>query len=221
MMKNLRNTILVVVLSMCSLVSYASWYDRDEIIIPKSYINNTEQTFLLEKAAKIFGTEYELELTNIYLSQYWFCCDIVINEAEYGLGQFEVTQECSNEYNQSQSGEGSTSSISWSRPFDLVVHSEVRLHNNGAEHDGQDGDFVVVTYHFTRTTSTSGSYQNDDYYLIVKFPYTRETWTGINNVEITPTSVEYYDLQGRKLNGPQPGIVIEKQGNKATKKIYR
>ena len=83
MMKNLRNTILVVVLSMCSLASYASWYDRDEIIIPKSYINNTGQTFLLEKAAKIFGTKYELELTNIYLSQYWFCCDIVINEAEY------------------------------------------------------------------------------------------------------------------------------------------
>jgi hypothetical protein len=220
-MKKFKCALLVAMMTMCSVSSYASWYDRDEITIPKSYINNTGQTYLLEKAARIFGTSYELTLTNIYLSEYWFCCDIVIDEAEYGLGQFEVTQECSNEYDQSHSGEGTTSSISWSRPYDLVVHSEVRLYNDGVEHDGQNGDYVVVTYHFTRTTSTSGTYQNDDYYLIVKFPYTRETWTGINAIDVDQISVEYYDIQGRKLNGPQPGIVIERQGNKTTKKLYR
>ncbi|MBP5689045.1 MAG: hypothetical protein J6X22_10465 [Muribaculaceae bacterium] len=45
--------------------------------------------------------------------------------------------------------------------------------------------------------------------------------TSIDDLEITPTSIEYYDIQGRKLDGPQPGIVIEKQGDKVTKKMYR
>ena len=212
-MKQLRNTIVVVMLSMCSLVSYADWYDRDEITIPKAYINNGN-TQLLEKAAKIFGETYKLTLKNIYLSEYWFYCDIVIEKFE---DDFEVSQTCDSEYPQDQStGAGTTSSIIVGKDaFDIVVHSEVRLYREDDEKE------ITVTYHFVKQTPSSGSYVQDDYYLIVKFPYNRETWTGINDVEIAPTSVEYFDIQGRKLNGPQPGIVIEKQGNKTTKKLYR
>ena len=78
-----------------------------------------------------------------------------------------------------------------------------------------DEKTISVTYHFTDT------WKLDDYYLVVTFPYNRKTWTAIDNVNCEPLSIEYYDLQGRKLNGPQLGIVIEKQGNKTTKKIYK
>ena len=206
MMKNFRNTILVVIFSMCSFFSYADQYDTDYITIPESYINNSGQTFLLEKAAHIFRHDYRLTLTNIYLSEFWFCCDIVIEHFE---DDFEVTQSCDNEYPQ-DGNPGTSSSIRIGKTaYDIVVHSEVRLYRN------DDEKTISVTYHFVDT------WKQDDYYLVVTFPYNQKTWTGINDVEITPTSVEYYDLQGRKLNGPQPGIVIEKQGNKATKKIYR
>ena len=33
-------------------------------------------------------------------------------------------------------------------------------------------------------------FSDDDYYLVVTFPYNQKTWTGINDVETTPTSVE-------------------------------
>ena len=85
----MRNTFLVVMLGMCSLFSFAGEYDTDYITIPESYINNTGQTFLLEKAARIFNKEYSLTLTNIYLSESWFYCDIVIEHFE---DDFDVTQ---------------------------------------------------------------------------------------------------------------------------------
>ena len=46
-----------------------------------------------------------------------------------------------------------------------------------------------------------------------------EVVTSIDEISVY-TPVEYYDLQGRKLDGPQSGIVIEKQGSKVTKKMY-
>lgn len=204
----MKKTFLALLLGLCSLTSFADKYDTDYITIPESYINNTGQTFLLEKAARIFQNEYRLTLTNIYLSECWFHCDIVIEHFE---DDFDVTQQCDNEYPQSQSSSSETSSsISIGKTaYDIVIHSEVRLYR---EDDEQN---ITVTYHFTDT------WKQDDYYLVVTFPYNQRTWTGINDVTITPTSVEYYDLQGRKLNGPQPGIVIEKQGNKVTKKMYR
>ena len=201
-------------MSVGSLLSFASEYDTDYITIPESYINNGN-TQLLEKAARIFGETYRLTLRDIYLSEYWFYCDIVIEHFEE---DFDVTQECDNEHPQSQSSDaGTTSSISVGKTaYDIVVHSEVRLNR---EDDEQD---ITVTYHFTEQVPSSGNYNQDDYYLVITFPYNKKTWTGINGIELSePTSVEYYDLQGRKLNGPQPGIVIEKQGNVTRKKLYR
>lgn len=204
----MKKVILAFLIGMCSLSSYADAYDTDYITIPESYINSPGQTFLLEKAATIFKNEYRLTLTNILLSENWFYCDIVIEHFE---DDFDVTQNCDNEYPQSQAtGPGTTSSITVGKTaYDIVIHSEVRLLRDDDEQD------ITVTYHFIDT------WKQDDYFLVVTFPYNKKTWTGINDVTITPTSVEYYDLQGRKLNGPQPGIVIEKQGSKVTKKMYR
>ena len=212
-MKQFRNAVIVLMLSLCSLVSYASDYDTDYITIPESYINNNNSQ-LLEKAVTIFRKPYNLTLKNIYLSECWFYCDIVIERFEE---DFDVTQHCDNEYPQSQSSDpATTSSISVGQTaYDFVVHSKVRLYREDEE------QMITVTYHFTELMPSSGDYDQDDYYLVITFPYNKKTWTGINNVEIAPSSVEYFDIQGRRLNGPQPGIVIEKQGNKTTKKLYR
>jgi hypothetical protein len=213
-MKQFRKAILVVMLSLCSLVSYASDYDTDYIDIPQSYINSSSNSQLLEKAARIFGKTYRLTLRNIYLSEYWFYCDIVIEHFEE---DFDVTQTCSNEYPQNESSSpATTSSIRVGKTaYDIVIHSEVRLYRD-------DNDkTITVTYHFTEKVPSSGNYNQDDYFLVITFPYNRDTITGIGSVECEPLSVEYFDIQGRKLNGPQPGIVIEKQGNKTTKKLYR
>ncbi|MBR5119258.1 MAG: hypothetical protein IK100_11545 [Muribaculaceae bacterium] len=214
-MKNLRNTLLVVMLSLCSFASYADETDYDILTIPASYINSssTYSPQLVEKAATIFGEHYNLTLTNIYLSEYWFYCDIIIENFSGFPSDLTVTQICDNEYPQEDATDSGTISTlsqpSQVQGYDIFVHSEVRIYRADEEKT------ITVTYHF------ENHYKNDDYYLIVKFPYNHETWTGINDVTITPTSVEYYDIQGRKLDGPQPGIVIEKQGDKVTKKMYR
>ena len=212
-MKNLRKAILVVMMSLCSMLSFASNYDTDYIIIPESYINNSN-TQLLEKAVTIFRKPYNLTLKNVYLSEHWFCCDIVIEHFEE---DFDVTQHCDNEYPQSQSNDpGTTSSIFVGKTaYDFVVHSEVRLYRDDEE------QMITVTYHFTELMPSSGNYDQDDYYLVITFPYNKKTWTAIDNVECAPSSIEYYDLQGRKLDAPQPGIIIEKQGNVTRKKLYR
>lgn len=203
----MKKILLALLIGLCSLSSHADSYDTDYITIPESYINSPGPTYLLEKAATIFNKEYRLTLTNIYLSESWFYCDIVIDHFE---DDFIVTQSCDSEFPQSQAGEGTTSSIFVGKTaYEIVVQSKVRLYRDDDEKN------VTVTYHFTDTG------KQNDYYLVITFPYNKKTWTGINDVTLTPTSVEYYDLQGRKLNAPQPGIVIEKQGNKVTKKLYR
>lgn len=228
-MKKLRSTILVLMMSLCSVLSYADETDFDILTIPKSYINSTStySPQLVEKAATIFGEHYNLTLTNIYLSEFWFYCDIIIENFSGFPSDLTVTQTCDVEYPQQQGATDPGVISQLSQPsqiqgYDIFVHSEVRLYfdENAANYepvdDNDNGKIITVTYHF------ENHYKNDDYYLIVKFPYNKKTVTGINGIELgEPISVEYYDLQGRKLNGPQPGIVIEKQGNKTTKKIYK
>ncbi|MBO4722726.1 MAG: hypothetical protein J5629_07315 [Muribaculaceae bacterium] len=155
-----------------------------------------------------------MTLKNVYLSECWFCCDIVIEKFEE---EFDVTQQCDNEYPQQQSTSPETqSSINIGKTaYDIVVHSEVRLYRDDDEQN------ITVTYHFTQLMPSSGNYDQDDFYLVITFPYNKKTWTSISDIDIEPSSIEYYDINGRKLNGPQPGIVIEKQGNKTTKKLYR
>ncbi len=215
-MKKFKCAILVAMMSLCSVLSYASDYDTDYINIPSSYINNNNSQ-LLEKAATIFGKTYRLTLRNISLSEYWFYCDIVI---EHFDEDFDVTQQCNDEYVITADSPiivpGTTSSIEIGQgAYDIVVHSEVRLYrDDDAAND--DGKVVTVTYHFIENRPGG-----DDYYLVITFSYRRGTVTGIDEIDCEPLSVEYYDINGRKLNGPQPGIVIEKQGNKVTKKMYR
>lgn len=221
-MKKLRNTILVLMMSLCSVLSYADETDYDILTIPESYINSHSSWSpqLVEKAATIFGEQYNLTLTNIYLSEFWFYCDIIIENFAGFPSDLTVEQTCDVEFPQQGATDpgviSTLSTPSQVQGYDISVHSEVRLYQDVTAANDIDGKTITVTYHFVN------HYKNDDYYLIVKFPYNVNTVTGINGIELgEPTSVEFYDLQGRKLNGPQPGIVIEKQGNKTTKKIYK
>ena len=43
--------------------------------------------------------------------------------------------------------------------------------------------------------------------------------TSINEVESEDAPVEYYNLQGVKVENPEKGIFIKKQGKKATKVV--
>lgn len=52
--------------------------------------------------------------------------------------------------------------------------------------------------------------------------FTDPTGTGINNVDaLDGGKVEYYDLRGRRLDGPQKGVNIMKIGNKTKKIVVR
>ena len=52
--------------------------------------------------------------------------------------------------------------------------------------------------------------------------FTYKEPTGIDTPTISDsTMAEYYDLQGRRLNAPQKGINIVKQGNKTTKMLVK
>ena len=143
--------------------------------------------------------------------------DFLLDYIEHFEEDFDVTQHCDNEYPQSQSYDpGTSSSIMIGKTaYDFVVHSEVRLYRDDEEQS------ITVTYHFTELMPSSENYNQDDYYLVITFPYNKKTWTAIDNVECSQSSIEYYDLQGRKLDAPQPGIIIEKHGNVTRKKLYR
>lgn len=219
-MKKIRNAFLVVMLSLCSLMSYADQYDTDYLTIPQDKINATGsiKPQLVEKAATIFGEKYSLTLTNIYLSQHWFYCDIIIEKFDGTPCDLSVEQTVTEnqdyyvEFPQELDVLGTISTISEpssENGYDIMVHSEVRVYNNGIARD------ITVTYHFIN------HWKHDDYYLVITFPYNGDTWTGIEDIDMESVKVEYYDLMGRKLDGPRPGIVIEKQGNKTTKKLYR
>jgi len=215
----MKKTILALLLGLCALSSYAYMYDWNELpMIPKGYINQDEESlynaFLYEKNVTIFGEEYPLIIRNIKLSRYWFECDIVIDNYD---DEYIVSQEVNSEgveYPQNGDNTQSTeSTISTStNSHEFIVHSRVRLYGHGVPNDD-----IKITYHFTDI------YQQNKYDLILHFPYFEEAIiTGIDSIELgEPTAVEYYDLQGRKLDGPRSGIVIEKQGNKVTKKMYR
>ena len=52
--------------------------------------------------------------------------------------------------------------------------------------------------------------------------FTYKEPTGIDTPTVSDnTPAEYYDLQGRRLNAPQKGINIVKQGNKTTKMLVK
>lgn len=219
---------------MCSLVSYAAFVnpqaanyipsgaDVDEFTIPANYINSTYNPQLFEKTATIFNKTYTITIKNVYLTQYWFRCTILIEDFYDGVDVTQTVLGQGNEYPQGSGDPGTTSSIQVVETnFGVEARSNVRLIAS------DDRKLITVVYHFSEVVNNP-TYDGDDYYVVLNFPYNDPETppappiTGIDSIELgQTTSFEYYDLMGRKLNGPQPGIVIEKQGNKTTKKLYR
>lgn len=92
----------------------------------------------------------------------------------------------------------------------------------------QIGGGVVVSY---QPVQVSKSEENLKTYLkgvqTVVFDYNSMTMffdeeSGVNNIEsMNNADVEYYNLQGVKVNNPSNGIFIIKQGNKTSKAVIR
>ena len=211
----MRNFIFVLLIGLCSLSSYA-WndLDRDIIELDETYINNNQAT-LKEKAVTIFGKSYTVYGGKVKLSPTWFTAQIVIkpesNSDDLQLTN-HVVQSCAIE-DEIPDTHGYTSEcdVTLYQNYDFMIVSKVHL----LKQQSNFGD-VTVSY-------TIYDYGKDNTFTLdLVFPYMPNTITAIDEMSIENNSaIEYYDLQGRKLNGPQPGIVIEKQGNKVTKKMYR
>ena len=211
----MRNFIFVLLIGLCSLSSYA-WndLDRDIIELDETYINNNQAT-LKEKAVTIFGKSYTVYVGKVKLSPTWFTAQIVIkpesNSDDLQLTN-HVVQSCAIE-DEIPDTHGYTSEcdVTLYQNYDFMIVSKVHL----LKQQSNFGD-VTVSY-------TIYDYGKDNTFTLdLVFPYMPNTITAIDEMSIENNSaIEYYDLQGRKLNGPQPGIVIEKQGNKVTKKMYR
>lgn len=210
----MKKTILALLLGLCALSSYA-WnnLDRDVIELDATYIN--KNATLKENAVTIFNKSYIVYVSNVKLSPTWFTADISIvpssgNSSDMKLTNF-VVQSCDIEdQNPDVHGYKSECDVTLYQNYDFMIKSKVHLLR-----PANYGD-VTVTY----TLYDDG--KNNSFELDLVFPYMPTTITGIDSIELgEPTAVEYYDLQGRKLDGPRSGIVIEKQGNKVTKKMYR
>lgn len=212
----MRNIILVLLIGLCSLSSYA-WNDlnRDVIELDETYINKSHAT-LKQKAVTIFGKSYTVFVDKVKLSPTWFTAEIVIvPDNEHGDDiqlTDHVVQSCAIE-DETPDTHGYTSEcdVTLYQNYDFMIVSKVHL----IKQQSSFGD-VTVSY-------TLYDYGKDNTFTLdLVFPYMPNTITAIDKMSIeNNASIEYYDLQGRKLNGPQSGIVIEKQGNKVTKKLYR
>lgn len=211
----MKKIILALFIGFCSLTSFA-WndLDHDVIVLDDSYINNN--AILKEKAVSFYGKDYIVYISDVKLSATWFTAKIIIKPGKGNNGDDlelidNVVQYCDIE-DQTPDGNGNTSScdIALFQNYDFMIISWVHLQ--------QPDTFGNVTVSYT----ILDTYKNNMFTLDLVFPYESRTITAIDEMSIDNNStVEYYDLQGRKLNGPQPGIVIEKQGNKVTKKMYR
>lgn len=210
----MKKTILALLLGLCALSSYA-WnnLDRDVIVLDATYIN--KNATLKQKAVTIFEKSYIVYVSNVKLSPTWFTADISIVPSSGNSDDMELTnfvvQSCDIEdQNPDVHGYKSECDVTLYQNYDFMIRSKVHLLRPA------DYGKVTVTY----TLYDDG--KNNSFELDLVFPYFPTTITGIDSIELgEPTAVEYYDLQGRKLDGPRSGIVIEKQGNKVTKKMYR
>ena len=201
-------------MSLCSFSCFA-WnnLDHDVIELDENYINKSSE--LKEKAVTIFEESYNVYVSDVRLSPTWFAATIMIKPSNEHGDDLElaenVVQFCDIEDpNPDSHGYHSYCEVSLFQNYDFMIKSVVHLRKPSAF-----GDVTV-----SDTIYDAGS--DNTFTLDLIFPYNPTTITAIDELSTDNTSpVEYFDIQGRKLNGPQPGIVIEKQGNKTTKKIYK
>ena len=212
----MRKFVFVLLIGLCSLSSNAyNDLNSDTIRLDSLHYINNPQAVLKQKAVEIFQKDYTVFVYNVELSESWFKADVAVRyngQGSWSVEDWSVSQSCDyEELNPDHKGKTSDCSTDLFQNYDFEIHSIVHLR----KHD-EYGD-VHVTY-----TITDESNYSDRFNLVLVFPYIPSTITSIDDVAIDwQQPVEYYDLQGRKLNGPQPGIVIEKQGNKAIKKFFR
>lgn len=209
-------------LGICSLISYADSYH---------FYTNFGKDGELEKYESIFD-RYTVKIDNVAKSESrYVACTITITLSE------SVDEKDIEIYRCHADGthlDGDVNSPVWNMKLQPSINPDWCNYSYITNDDGK-----VVKFTFTDTFHESLLKEenpncNSLHYLIYDRHETTphnimiritnilyyEVVTSIDNV-LVDAPVEYFDIQGRKLNGPQPGIVIEKQGNKTTKKIYK
>ena len=204
----MRKILFSVLLTLGVLSGSAYNDDYDIIDLNDNFINNST-AIMKEVAVEIFNKEYVVYVQNINLNHNWFMADILIKKA-WDVLNYDVEQYCEYE-DKTPDVHGNMSSIEVAmyQNYDFMISSIVHLKKH--EYGQME---VVYTIHDIANW-------NNTFDLVLRFPYEDTTVTAIETIGGDKQPIEYFDIQGRKLNGPQPGIVIEKQGNKTTKKIYK
>lgn len=210
----MKKTILALLLCLGALSSYA-WNDLDHDVIEldATYINKNNT--LKQKSVTIFGKSYVVYVNKVKLSPTWFRADIVIRPSSGQSEDLElaesVVQYCDIEDpNPDVHGYQSECDVTLYQNYDFMIMSKVHLL--------KPANFGNVTVSYTLFDWG----KLNTFTLDLVFPYVPTTITAIDELSVDNNApIEYYDLQGRKLDGPQSGIVIEKQGSKVTKKVYR
>lgn len=201
--------ILFSVLLLLGVLSGSAYSGDYDIIELNEHFINKPSSIMKEVAVRIFNKDYVVYVQNIKLNHNWFMADILISGAWDAL-DYGVEQYC--EYEDKEPDvHGNKSSIETEmyQGYDFMIKSIVHL----KKHEYGDME-VVYTIHDIANW-------NNTFDLVLRFPYEDNTVTAIETIGSDMQPIEYFDLMGRKLNGPQPGIVIEKLGNKTTKKIYK
>ncbi len=199
-------TALVALTALCG-----NAYNGDFAIIDlnDSFINNST-AIMKERAVKIFNKEYIVFINNIKLNHNWFTANIIIKDA-WNLEDYKVEQSCKHEdKNPDVHGNKSTIETDLFQNYDFMISSVVHL----LKHEYGQME-VVYTIHDVAN-------RDNTFDLVLRFPYENTTVTAIDALEGDQMQpVEYFNLQGHKLNAPTSGIIIEKKGGKVSKKLYR
>jgi len=163
-----------------------------------------------EEAVEIFNKQYIVYIDNIKLNHNWFTANIMIKNA-WDLKDYKVEQFCKHEdKNPDVHGNKSTIETDLFQNYDFMISSVVHL----LKHEYGQMEVVYTIHDVANWDNT--------FDLVLRFPYENTTVTAIDTVEGDQMQpVEYFDLQGHKLNAPTSGIIIEKKGGKVSKKLYR
>ena len=211
----MRKLLFSAVFALCVLCGYAQQYvdvDREVIEIPYNYINNSSIS-LKNKLVTIFGVKYTVDIQNVRLSPNWFGVEIIAKNSQDGTWSTEdwsIEQSCANE-DKTADIHGNTSSCKASlfQNYDFEVNSIVHLLTPEG-HSNIEVEYIIRDNNGAKFT------------LVLVFPYNSGTITAIDSVQAAEQQpIEYYDLQGNRLLAPTSGIIIEKQGSRVSKKLYR
>ncbi|MBQ3324291.1 MAG: hypothetical protein IJG81_05560 [Muribaculaceae bacterium] len=205
----MRKFFITALVALTALCGSAYSVDHDIIDLNDSFINNST-AIMKERAVKIFNQDYTVYIDNIKLNHNWFTANIIIKNA-WDLKDYEVEQFCKHEdKNPDVHGNKSTIETDLFQNYDFMIVSVVHL----LKHEYGQME-VVYTIH-------DAANWDNTFDLVLRFPYENTTVTAIDALEGDQMQpVEYFDLQGHKLNAPTSGIIIEKKGGKVSKKLYR